>query len=46
MHGRADGSGAPKGERNGNYKPGSYTEEIQAPRRWLRDATKLVRDLR
>jgi hypothetical protein len=26
MHGDADGSGAPKGERNGNYKPGRYTK--------------------
>ena len=46
MHGGADGSGAPKGERNGNYKHGLYTEEVQATRRWLRDAIKLFRDLR
>jgi hypothetical protein len=45
MHGGADGSGAPKGERNGNYKHGRYTEEIQATRRWLREATKLLRGL-
>jgi hypothetical protein len=29
MHGGADGSSAPKGERNGNYKHGRYTEEVQ-----------------
>ena len=46
MHGGADGSGAPKGPRNGNYKHGRYTEEVQETRRWLRDATKLLRDLR
>ncbi|XIA67884.1 HGGxSTG domain-containing protein [Bradyrhizobium sp. TZ2] len=36
MHGGADGSGAPKGERNGNYKHGRYTKEVAATRRWLR----------
>ena len=46
MHGGAPGSGAPSGSRNGNYKHGRYTEEVQATRRWLRDATKLLRDLR
>jgi hypothetical protein len=46
MHGGADGSGAPKGPKNGNYKHGCYTEEVQATRRWLRDATKRLRDLR
>jgi hypothetical protein len=45
MHGGAYGSGAPKGERNGNYKHGRYTEEVQATRQWLREATKLVRKL-
>jgi hypothetical protein len=28
MHGGADGSGAPKGPKNGNYKHGRYTEEV------------------
>jgi hypothetical protein len=46
MRGGADGSGAPKGVRNGNYKHGRYTEEVQATRRWLREATKLVRSLK
>lgn len=46
MHGGADGSGAPKGSKNGNYKHGRYTEEVQATRRWLREATRLVRKFR
>jgi hypothetical protein len=33
MHGGADGSGAPKGERNGNYKDARYTAEVTATRR-------------
>jgi hypothetical protein len=45
MHGGADGSGAPKGERNGNYKHGRYTEEVAATRRWLREATIMFRGL-
>ncbi len=32
MHGGADGSGAPKGARNGNYKHGRYTKEVAATR--------------
>src|SRR5260370_40358335 len=43
MHGGADGSGAPEGSKNGNYKHGRYTEEVQATRQWLREATKLLR---
>jgi hypothetical protein len=43
MHGGADGSGAPRGSKNGNYKHGRYTEEVAATRRWLREATKLLR---
>ena len=46
MHGGADGSGAPRGSKNGNYKHGRYTEEVQATRRWLREATRLVRKFR
>jgi hypothetical protein len=29
MHGGADGSGAPKGAKNGNYKHGRYTERFK-----------------
>jgi hypothetical protein len=43
--GGADGSGAPSGSRNGNYKHGRYTAEVAATRRWLREATHLLRDL-
>jgi hypothetical protein len=32
MHGGAKGSGAPKGERNGNYRHGFYTEKARAER--------------
>ena len=46
MHGGAHGSGAPKGERNGNYKHGRYTAEVAATRRWLREATHMLRKLR
>jgi hypothetical protein len=45
MHGGADGSGAPKGERNGNYKHGRYTAEVAAMRRWLREVTHMLRKL-
>ena len=46
MHGGADGSGAPRGSKNGNYKHGRYTKEVQATRRWLREATKLLHSFR
>jgi hypothetical protein len=43
MHGGADGSGAPRGFKNGNYKHGRYTPEVAATRRRLREAAKLFR---
>jgi hypothetical protein len=45
MHGGADGSGAPEGSKNGNYKHGRYTKEVAATRRWLREATHMLRKL-
>jgi hypothetical protein len=45
MHGGADGSGAPKGEKNGNYKHGRYTKDVAATRSWLREAAHMLRDL-
>ena len=45
MHGGADGSGAPKGARNGNYKHGRFAEEVAATRRWLREAAHMLREL-
>jgi hypothetical protein len=36
MHGGAQGSGAPKGERNGNYKHGHFTQEAVEFRRQIR----------
>jgi hypothetical protein len=46
MHGGADGSGAPRGTKNGNYKHGRYTGEVQATRRWLREAIQMLRSFR
>ena len=45
MHGGAQGSGGPKGARNGNYKHGRYTAEAIASRRWLRKTIREVRAL-
>jgi hypothetical protein len=42
MHGGAQGSGAPKGERNGHYRHGFYTAEAIAERQALR---ALIREL-
>ena len=41
MHGGAKGSGAPRGERNGNYRHGLFTREAIEERRWI---TALVRE--
>jgi hypothetical protein len=46
MHGGADGSGAPTGARNGNFRHGRYTKEVAATRRGLREATLLLRIIR
>jgi hypothetical protein len=43
MHGGAKGSGAPPGERNGNYKHGRFTREAIQERRIL---AKLLKTLR
>jgi hypothetical protein len=44
MHGGgADGSGAPTGSKNGNYRHGRYTKEMVATLRWLREATHMLR---
>ena len=45
MHGGANGSGGPKGARNGNYKHGRYTAETIALRRWRRHQTREVKVL-
>jgi hypothetical protein len=45
MHGGADGSGAPTGARNGNYKHGRCTKEVAATRQWLREAIHSLREL-
>jgi len=43
MHGGALGSGAPMGERNGNYKSGTYTQEAIAHRRDLRALLRMLK---
>lgn len=45
MHGGANGSGAPRGSKNGNYTHGRYAAEVAATRRWLREATNILRGL-
>ena len=45
MHGGADGSGAPKGPKNGNYKHGRYTQDVAATRRWIREAIQTLNDV-
>lgn len=40
MHGRALGSGAPRGERNGNYRDGFYTASAMADRQTIRELSR------
>jgi len=42
MHGGAAGSGAPKGERNGNWRHGRFTCEAVAERRAARGLLRLA----
>ena len=44
MHGGAAGSGAPKGERNGNWRHGRFTCEAVAERRAARGLLRSARD--
>jgi hypothetical protein len=44
MHGGAAGSGAPKGERNGNWKHGRFTCEAVAERQAARSLLHSARD--
>lgn len=34
-----------KDQKSGSYKHGRYTEEMAATRRWLREATHMLREL-
>ena len=43
MHGGAKGSGAPRGERNGNYRHGRFTAQAIRERRILREWIKAAR---
>jgi hypothetical protein len=45
MHGGANGSGGPRGGRNGNFKHGLYTLEAKATRRVMRAKVREIRDL-
>ena len=46
LHGGASGSGAPKGERNGMWKHGSYTGEAVALRRAANRLVRAMQDAR
>jgi hypothetical protein len=43
MHGGAPGTGAPRGERNGNYRHGRRTIEAMAERRRLMEFIREAR---
>ena len=43
LHGGAEGSGAPRGERNGSYRHGLYTREAMAERKAMRDLIRCIR---
>ena len=45
MHGGAKGSGAPTGERNGNYRHGHYTKAAKANRRHMEKLIRSSREL-
>ena len=36
----------PKGEKDGNYKHGRYTQEVAATRQWLREAIDTLREVK
>jgi hypothetical protein len=44
MHGGAKGSGAPKGQANGNYRHGSFTYEVIQERRSVSDFIRRAKD--
>jgi hypothetical protein len=41
MHG-GKSTGAPKGARNGNFRTGDWTQEVEAERRWMKQLVKQV----
>ncbi len=45
MHGGANGSGGPPGERNGNFKRGTYTRDAKALRMVTRAKVREIRAL-
>jgi hypothetical protein len=42
MHG-GKSTGAPKGELNGNFRTGEWTQEVEAERRWMKELVCQVR---
>jgi hypothetical protein len=44
LHGGAEGSGAPRGERNGSYRHGLYTQEAIAERKAMRGLIRSFRE--
>ena len=45
MHGCAPGAGGPEGKRNGNYRHGFYTKEMQTRLRAMRELRREVKAL-
>jgi hypothetical protein len=43
LHGGAEGSGAPRGERNGSYRHGLYTRDAIAERKPVRELIRCMR---
>jgi hypothetical protein len=43
MHGGANGSGGPRGNRNGNFKYGLYTRENQSMRKVMRAQVREIK---
>jgi len=43
MHGGANGSGAPRGERNGSWQTGQWTNGAKAARRAASEVVKAAR---
>lgn len=41
MHG-GKSTGAPRGDRNGNFRSGDWTKEVEAERRWIKQLVRQV----
>src|SRR5262249_1952730 len=45
MHGGANGSGGPRGNRNANFKHGLYTDETKTTRKFMREKVREIKAL-